>query len=114
MDPRETVTALMGAVQTGDINKAKSLLTDDFQFSGPVPKPMNAGQWMGLSGSMKKAFPDLDYHFGVEGVDGNVVHISTRLTGTHTANFNLKAVGAGSSCTVRSGMPRRVAKSQSS
>ena len=58
MDPRETVTALMGAVQTGDIKKAKSLLTDDFEFSGPVPKPMTGGQWMGLTQSMKARSAD--------------------------------------------------------
>jgi len=42
MDPKETAQSLMNAIQGGNFDKAKSLLTDDFVF--------RAGQWRGMAG----------------------------------------------------------------
>jgi ketosteroid isomerase-like protein len=92
MDAKETVRTLMEAVQIGDYTTVKSLPSDDFMFSGPVPEPINGEQWLGMSASMKAAFPDLDYHFKV---DGNVVKTSTQLSGTHSGDFDLTAMGMG-------------------
>ncbi len=93
MDPKATVQALFDAVQAGDFAKAQSFLTDDFQFSGPVPEPISGPAWLGMSASLKAAFPDLDYQFKVEGADGNTVSISAQLKGTHTGNLDLTAMG---------------------
>ena len=95
MDAKETVKTLIEAVQSGDYKRARSLLSDDFMFSGPVPEPINGEQWLGMSASMKAAFPDLDYHFQVEGVEGEVVKTSSQLSGTHSGNFDLTAMGMG-------------------
>jgi len=95
MDSKATAQAVMDAVQNADFDKAKSLLTDDFQFSGPVPQPINGAAWMGMSASLKGAFPDLDYQFHVESVDGNTVNISAELKGTHNGDFDLTAMGMG-------------------
>lgn len=95
MEPKDTVQALFDAVQSGDFDKASSLLTDDFQFSGPVPEPLSGPQWMGMSATLKAAFPDLNYQFKVEGADGNTVNISAELKGTHTGNLDLSAFGMG-------------------
>lgn len=95
MDPKQTVQTLFDAVQAGDFDKAKSLLTSDFQFSGPVPEPLSGPQWLGMSANLKAAFPDLDYQFKVEGADGNTVNISAQLKGTHTGNLDLSAMGMG-------------------
>ena len=37
MNKRETVQAFVDSIQKGDFENAKSMLADDFQFSGPVP-----------------------------------------------------------------------------
>ena len=95
MDPKETVRALMEAVQQGDFAKAQSTLADDFQFSGPVPQPISGPAWMGMSKSLKAAFPDLNYQFKAESVDGNKVHISAELKGTHSGDLDLTAMGMG-------------------
>jgi predicted ester cyclase len=95
MDAKETVQTLMEAVQNGDYTTAKSLLSDDFMFSGPVPEPINGEAWLGMSASMRAAFPDLDYHFQVVGVEGEVVKTSTQLTGTHSGDFDLTSMGMG-------------------
>jgi len=89
MNKREIVQALLDAVQKGEFEIAKSMLADDFQFSGPVPEPINAEAWLGMSASLKAAFPDLDYHFKAIGSDGDVVKSTSQLSGTHTGSFDL-------------------------
>ena len=95
MDTKETVQALMDAVQMGDFEKAKTYLSNDFQFSGPVPEPIGADEWLGMSANMRSAFPDVDYQFNIENVDGNTAHISGELIGTHTGDLDLSAMDMG-------------------
>jgi predicted ester cyclase len=95
MNKRETVQALVDSIQKGDFENAKSMLADDFQFSGPVPEPINKEAWLGMSSSLKTAFPDLDYHFKVIGTDGNVVKTTSQLSGTHTGSFDLTNMNMG-------------------
>ena len=95
MNKREIVQALLDSVQKGDFDNAKSMLADDFQFSGPIPEPINRDAWLGMSSSLKTAFPDLDYHFKVIGTDGDVVRTTSQLSGTHTGSFDLTNMNLG-------------------
>ena len=95
MNKREIVQALLDSVQKGDFANAKSMLAEDFQFSGPVPEPMNRDTWLGMSSSLKTAFPDLDYHFKVIGTDGDFVRTTSQLSGTHTGSFDLTNMNMG-------------------
>ncbi len=93
MDNKTTVQTVMDAVQAGNFDAVKPLLADDFLFSGPVPQPINGAAWLGMSATLKKAFPDLNYHFKVEGENGDAVSISAQLSGTHKGELNLSALG---------------------
>src|SRR6266545_2468205 len=95
MNNREIVQTLLDSVQKGDFVKTKSLLADNFQFSGPVPEPINREAWLGMCSSLKTAFPDLDYHFKVIGADDDVVKTTTQLSGTHTGSFDLTNMNMG-------------------
>jgi predicted ester cyclase len=95
MNKREIVQALLDSVQKGDFVHAKSLLADDFQFSGPIPEPINRLAWLGMSSSLKTAFPNLDYHFKVIGTDGDVVRTTSQLSGTHRGSFDLTNMNMG-------------------
>ena len=95
MNKRETVQALMDSVQKGDFENAKSMLADGFQFSGPIPEPINKEAWLGMSASLKTAFPDLDYHFKVIGAEGDVVKSTSQLSGTHSGSFDLTNMNMG-------------------
>ena len=97
MDTKETVQSLMDAVQMGDFEKAKSYLSSDFKFSGPVPEPISGEEWLGMSAGLKAAFPDLDYQFKIESVDGDTAHISAELKGTHKSDLDLTSMHMGSS-----------------
>jgi hypothetical protein len=89
MNQRETVQNLMDSIQKGDFKNAKTLLADDFQFSGPIPEPVNREAWLAISASLKTAFPDLDYHFKVIGADDDVVKTTSQLSGTHRGSLDL-------------------------
>ena len=85
----------MDAVQQGDLEIAESMLADDFQFSGPIPEPINKEAWLRMSSSLKTAFPDLDYHFRVIGTQGDVVRTTSQLSGTHSGSFDLTGINMG-------------------
>ena len=95
MNKRETVQALVDSVQKGDFQTAKSMLADDFQFSGPIPEPIDKEAWLGMSSNLKTAFPDLNYHFKVIGAEGDVVRVISQLSGTHTGAFDLTNMNMG-------------------
>ena len=95
MNKREIVQSLMDSIQKGDFVHAKTMLADDFQFSGPVPTPINRDSWLRMSASLKTAFPNLDYHFNVIGAQGDVVKTTSQLSGTHTDPFDLTAMNMG-------------------
>jgi hypothetical protein len=95
MNKSETVQALLDAIQKGDFEGAKTMLADEFRFSGSIPEPLDAKAWLGLSANWRTAFPDLDYHFLVVGAEGNVVTSTTQLSGTHTGDFDLTDMDIG-------------------
>lgn len=95
MNKRETVQALMDSIQKGDFENAKTMLAEDFQFNGPVPEAINAEAWLGMSASLKTAFPDLNYHFKVIGTEGDVVKSTSQLSGTHIGSFDLTDMNMG-------------------
>ncbi len=95
MNKREIVQALLDSIQKGNFESAKTMLTEDFVFSGPVPEPINAEAWLGMSLSMKTAFPDLDYHFKMIGADGDVVQSTAQLSGTHSGVLDLTGMNMG-------------------
>ena len=95
MNKRETVQALVDSIQKGNFENAKTMLADDFQFSGPVPEPINKEAWLGMSTSLKTAFPDLDYHFKVIGAEGDVVRTTSQLSGTHRGSLDLTGMNMG-------------------
>jgi hypothetical protein len=98
MNPREIVQALLDSVQRGDFQKANYLVSKDCQFSGPVPELLKREAWMGMNKNLKKACPNLDYHFHVDRVDGlngHLVKISAELKGTQSGVLDLSPVGLG-------------------
>jgi len=98
MNPREIVQALLDSIQRGDFQKARFLVSNECQFSGSVPESIQREAWMGLNKNLKKACPNLDYHFHVDrvdGLDGGAVKISAELQGTHSGVLDLSLLGLG-------------------
>ena len=95
MNKRETVQALMDSVQKGDFEHVRTMLANDFQFSGPVAEPIKKEAWLRMSASLKTAFPDLDYHFKVIGTEGQVVRTTSQWSGTHSGSLDLTSLNMG-------------------
>lgn len=85
----------MDSIQKGDFNTAKTLIADNFQFSGPVPEPINREAWLKMSANLRTAFPDLNYHFKVEGEEGDTIKIAAQLKGTHIKDLDVTAMNMG-------------------
>jgi len=86
---------MMDSIQKGDFESTKTMLADDFQFSGSIPDPVNKETWLGMSVNLKAAFPDINYHFKVIGTQGDIVRSTTQLSGTHSGSFNLTNINMG-------------------
>lgn len=112
MNKRETVQAFMDSVQQGEFEFVKSMLADDFKFSGPVPEPLNKETWLTMSINLKAAFPDLDYHFKVIGTEGNVVRSTTQLSGTHKGTLDLSSLNMGSTPATNKSVSVKMAKTK--
>jgi predicted ester cyclase len=95
MQPQEVAQAFVGAFNAGDWDTVASYLSDDFQFSGPVPEPVGAAEWLGISTVFQVAFPDINYNLRVVSVEGNVVKTTSQIKGTHTGDLDLSMLGMG-------------------
>lgn len=95
MSMQDLAEAFAKAFNSGDLDRVATFLSEDFKFSGPVSEPMDAKQWLGLSKLLKAAFPDMQYNLRIIDIEGPVVRTTTRLTGTHTGDLDLSALGMG-------------------
>jgi len=95
MNSQEIVQALMDAVQKGDFDKAKTLLSDDFQSKGLVRRPISGKTWLKLGASLRMAFNGLNYHFKVENSNGNVVNTTSQMSGNNRGAFDLTSLRLG-------------------
>ncbi|MBK6791115.1 MAG: ester cyclase [Anaerolineales bacterium] len=112
MNKRETVQVLMDSIQKGEFELAKSMLADDFQFSGSVPEPLNKDAWLEMSINLKSAFPNLNYHFKMIGTDGDVVRSTTQISGTQTGTLNLVNMNMGSTPATNKSVSAKTAKTR--
>jgi hypothetical protein len=85
----------MDSVQRGDFARAKTLLSDDFRFKGLVRNPISGKTWLRMSASLKMAFSGLNYHFKMDGADGNVVNTSSQMSGNNRGAVDLTGLNMG-------------------
>jgi predicted ester cyclase len=95
MKTNELAQAFVDAYNAGNLDKVASFLSNDFKFSGPVPEPIDSTEWLGLLRLFKTAFPDINYNLRLVSVEGNVVHTTSQVNGTHTGDLDISAMGMG-------------------
>ena len=95
MGNNEIVSTFLDAFQAADADTLASCCADGFSFSGPVPEPIGAQELAGMIVLMKQAFPDIQYNSKVKSEEGDVVHVTSQLTGTHTGDMDLSSMGMG-------------------
>lgn len=87
------VRAAMAAIEAGQFARARSLLHDDFTFSGPVPQPIGPDAWLGVHRALYAAMPDLRFNASGFQSTGSDVHFGVALTMTHTGTLDLAPLG---------------------
>ena len=96
MANQEIAMAFAAKWQAADGEGLSSLCSDDFHFSGPVPLPLGLSESIEWISVLKHAAPDINYHHAyVQFENGNIVHLVTQVTGTHTGNLDLTDFGMG-------------------
>ena len=93
MNAEEITRAIYAAIESGDMDAVGSHLSDDFLFSGPVPEPIGFEPWSGMQKLMLAALPDWSFNLSDVRVTGSVAHATHQITGTHTGNLDLSALG---------------------
>src|SRR5260370_29281040 len=59
----EIVTALMEALEAKEFDKAATYLSDDVQFTGSTPRPLNKDQFIRRSSELAEGMPNISHHF---------------------------------------------------
>ena len=85
----------MDSVQMGDFDKAKTLISDDFQFKGLISRPISGKTWLKLGASLRMAFNGLNYNFKVDSANGNVVNTTSQMSGNNRGAFDLTGLRMG-------------------
>ncbi len=95
MNTQELAQAFARALNAGDWDTVASYLADDFQFSGPVPEPVGAAEWIGLNRTLQAGMPDMSINLRIVAVSGDEIQSEDQLTGTHTSDLDLTPLGIG-------------------
>lgn len=93
MEDTEIVKKLHRAIEDGDTDTVRSLITDDFVFDHKADEgTMDRDQFIEATRALQQAFPDLDFNLHELSGQGDVSG-KARVTGTHTGVFDLSIMG---------------------
>lgn len=87
------VRSIIAAIEGGHFAQARSLLHDDFTFSGPVPQPIGPDAWLGVHKALYAAMPDLRFNASGFEAAGSGARFGVALTMTHTGPLDLAPLG---------------------
>jgi predicted ester cyclase len=87
MKPVEIVNEFIAAMESGDVDKAATFLSDDFTMSGLTPLPMYRDQYLDTQRGILAAFPDWSYNLTDIQEEAGVIRATAHFTGTHTGDL---------------------------
>jgi hypothetical protein len=93
MRAEETIKALMTALQSGDLELASSLLTENFRVGGLLPRKLNRGEFLAVQSELLAAMPDFSYNLSDVQAEGTHVRALINVTGTHLHDLALPMIG---------------------
>ncbi|HZU02373.1 MAG TPA: nuclear transport factor 2 family protein [Ktedonobacteraceae bacterium] len=93
MNAIDTVKTCITALQSGDIELAASILSDDFLLTGLTPNPLRKNALLALQGELLTAMPDFSYNLAGIHQEAREVIALIQITGTHTRDLALSVLG---------------------
>jgi predicted ester cyclase len=93
MKALEMASKLLQAIESKDTTAAAKYLSADFMFSGPVPQPINAHDWLAMQQNLSTAFPDWKFNATDLREENGEVRGVVQITGTHKGELDLSSIG---------------------
>jgi predicted ester cyclase len=94
MNAAEILKSFAAALKAGDIERAGSYLSDDFEFRGPTPAPLDKTAFLRFLRAQKSSFPDWSLHIRRLVQDGDRVIARVRILGQPSSLLLIAARGA--------------------
>jgi predicted ester cyclase len=94
MNSAEILNGFAAALKAGDIERAGSYLSDDFEFRGPAPTPLDKTAFLRFLHAQKASFPDWSLHIRCLVQDGDRVIARVRILGQPTSLLLIAAPDA--------------------
>jgi hypothetical protein len=93
MNEIDLVKAGLKSIEASDFLHYREQYSDNFIFSGPVPKPLSRVEYIDLMRAVLKAFPDWKFNASNFKQVRDHVTCNTHITGTHTGVLELPMLG---------------------
>ena len=93
MNAQQITEKVLKAIEDQDWDGAMGYLTDDFRFSGAVPQPITAKEWLGVHRALANAMPDLRFNYVAGRGDDKSAEGTVSLSGTNTGTLSLPLPG---------------------
>ncbi len=87
MKRTDIVKAFVKALESHDLEKVASYLSDDFTFTGLTSLPIGREGFLDLQRGILSAFRDWSYNLSDVVEEGGMVRATARITGTHTGDL---------------------------
>ena len=94
MKNEEIVNEVITALEKRNWENVEKKLTDNFTFSGAVPKPISKKEWVGVQRAIQSGIPDLKFNLRQVTTKGDKVVAKVQLSGTHSADMPAPIPGA--------------------
>jgi hypothetical protein len=93
MSTIEKVETLVTALQSGDLEMAASILSDDFTVSGLTPEALDKRVFLAVQSELLAAMPDFSYNLSDVRQEDDKVRAFISITGTHNRDLSLPMFG---------------------
>ena len=93
MNAQQITQKVLKAIEDQDWEGAQSLLAGDFTFSGAVPQPIGAAEWLGVHRALAKAMPDIRFNYVATGGDDGLAEGTVQVSGLNTGELALPFPG---------------------
>jgi predicted ester cyclase len=93
MSEVEIAKMIFEKIEASDFEGAKDFLGSGFEFSGPVPEPVDAEGWLAMQEKLLTAFPDWRFNLEDLQAEADKVHCTVAITGTHKGALDMSDLG---------------------
>jgi SnoaL-like polyketide cyclase len=93
MKPSEVVSSFMAAIEAENFTKAESLVSDKLEVHGVSPTPLGKKEYLGVHWALSSGLPDFKFNHKITKEEGDVVHHTVQITGTHTREMQAPIPG---------------------